>query len=88
MKVFISLKVAYEYELLKVAYEYELDSLQINDICMRYRILSMISIKFPSFFGDIVPRGGRLMIITYSKINMVYTSAQKFGSLLLGSSLP
>jgi len=40
MKVFISLKVAYEYEL---------DSLQINDICMRYRIPSMISIKFPSF---------------------------------------
>jgi hypothetical protein len=40
MKVFISLKVAYEYEL---------DSLQINDICMKYQIPSMVSIKFPSF---------------------------------------
>jgi hypothetical protein len=34
---------------LKVAYEYELDSLQINDICMKYQIPSMISIKFSSF---------------------------------------
>ena len=40
MKVFISLKVAYEYEL---------DSLQINDICMKYKIPLAISITFPSF---------------------------------------